>query len=154
MSDKQKYPIYEFRVRFENPDHNIAVQKMYRARLAPTEAEAELKNIKRLSLDSKRQGREGEYRIRDLGLEITEESWCFIREDTWLCIWFSHSTLNTHLTDDELLRSFEQYVCRHEGKSFEQDDFVCLMGAEDRWRWKGPCRCEHCVAQGVVRIDH
>ena len=43
----------------------------------------------------------------------------------------------------------------------------CLMGAEDRYRWCGsttgdekgertdpPCRCPHCKAQGVIRINH
>lgn len=154
MSSEQEYPIYEFWIRFGDSDHNIVVQKMYRVQLAPAEVQAELESIKQLSLDGKRQGREGEYCIRDLDLEIVGEDWRFVREETWLCVWFFHSTLNTHLTDDELLESFERFVCRHEGKRPEQDDFVCLMGAEDRWRWKGPCRCEHCIAQGVVRIDH
>ena len=47
----------------------------------------------------------------------------------------------------------------------------CLMGAEDNWRWHGvkddiagngtsdehtppPCRCKHCRAASVVRINH
>jgi hypothetical protein len=38
---------------------------------------------------------------------------------------------------------------------------LCLMGAEDHWRWRGeregdppPCRCEGCKKCGFIRINH
>jgi len=50
-------------------------------------------------------------------------------------------------------------------------DKVCLMGADERWRWTAraegisiigcgeetdppPCRCEGCKKHGILRIDH
>jgi hypothetical protein len=85
----------------------------------------------------------------------------------WCLTWFSHFTYNTWLDDDEILASFENYVrevTRHNEvhghfdnmmtNKDDRDSYICLMGAEDRFRWKGPCRCEHCQTAGVVRIDH
>jgi len=84
--------------------------------------------------------------------------------ETWCLLWFQHYTLNIHLSDEELLLSFEMFVRKKEPLQRNLDvplkyrdptiGTYCLMGAEDRWRWKGPCRCEYCRAQGVVRIDH
>lgn len=97
--------------------------------------------------------------------EITAElKW----RESWCLTWFQHWTFDDGRTDAEFRQSFEAYVRRHER---EQDwvsaggdppeGYICLMGAEDRWRWTGetdksepPCRCEHCRAQGVVRISH
>jgi hypothetical protein len=70
----------------------------------------------------------------------------YLGEDTWWVGWFQHRTFNIHLTDEELIKSFQEYVSRRYGDS--------LMGAEDAWRWKGPCRCGDCLALGVVTIDH
>ena len=89
--------------------------------------------------------------------------------ETWCLTWFQHFTFDDGRPDKEFLESFERYVHRYE---YMQDyppgsmpgGYVCLMGAEDRWRWTGamegyertpvPCRCEHCKEQGVVRIGH
>ncbi len=84
----------------------------------------------------------------------------------WCLSWFSHFTYNTGLDDGELIASFENYVREVERHNeahghydafindADRDSYICLMGAEDRWRWEGPCRCEHCKKAGVVRIDH
>ena len=97
--------------------------------------------------------------------------------ETWVCSWFQHETFDKGQTDKEALWSFEKYVRRHE--SYQDIDFVCslskedsktyvsLMGAEDRWRWRGsnteqdkegnspaPCRCAKCKSAGKIRIDH
>ena len=81
--------------------------------------------------------------------------------------------------DLDLYESFEKYVRRYE---YQQnlspdeivklgDKYICLMGAEDRWRWghykrnksgkrieddliPGPCRCSGCKKAGIIRIDH
>lgn len=84
----------------------------------------------------------------------------------WCLTQFSHFTYNTHLSDEKLIESFERHVARvraHNEKHghydnfinpMDRDSYMCLMGAEEPWRWKGPCRCEHCQAKGVVIIDH
>lgn len=101
--------------------------------------------------------------------------------DTWWGTWFSHETFRAGLPEDEVLRSFREYVDRVNGYNREHGDRsmaratefggiiydgpICLMGAEDEWRWTGqrdadgdrtpaPCQCDHCVAQGVYRIGH
>jgi hypothetical protein len=95
--------------------------------------------------------------------------------ETWVCSWFQHETFDVGQTDREALISFDKYVRRHES---EQGDYelkkdheghpilhISLMGAEDRWRWRGaddaegnhtpaPCRCEHCKRAGKIRIAH
>lgn len=103
---------------------------------------------------------------------------CPVWYETWCCSWFEHWTFDDGRTDREYLESFENYVRRHEDyqdhirhvedeRSERGEPTICLMGAEDRWRWCGsgddgkpdtrtdpPCRCEHCREQGVVRIGH
>jgi hypothetical protein len=96
--------------------------------------------------------------------------------ETWCLTWFCHHTFDDGRTDDEFIESFHRYVDRHmwyqehfshylqhpEDKPKQAPEhLICLMGAEDRWRWRAsdedssiPCRCEGCVKQGVVRISH
>ena len=96
--------------------------------------------------------------------------------ETWVLTWFTHETFDIGQTDEEVIKSFERYIRRVEERNWEiertysEDDWYkngheTLMGAEDRWRWRGgankddendpyPCRCEHCKKQGVLRIAH
>lgn len=97
--------------------------------------------------------------------------------EVWCMAWFSHWTFDNGFNDQEFLSSFQRYVDRiqraNEHFRYNEDqsllhgreEYFCLMGAEDRWRWCGlenengertdpPCRCEHCQKQGVVRIGH
>lgn len=103
----------------------------------------------------------------------------FVRNEAWCSGWFSHWTFDTGQSDEEVLASFERFVCRmedlnrREGKVVNgyRHDAYCLMGAEDRYRWcaspagssivgfhterkLAPCRCDGCKKQGIVRIDH
>jgi len=109
---------------------------------------------------------------RDVGIEVKISHY-----EEWCCHWFNHYTFDLGLSDAEVLASFERYVWRMErhnqrnqvkvgeGADAFYTDPICIMGAEDRYRWSGanddngdptdpPCRCEHCVEQGVVRINH
>jgi len=69
--------------------------------------------------------------------------------ESWCISWFEHWTFDVGQSDEEALASFQRYVDRH---AFYQDWHhdertdrelaargipyrVCLMGAEDRWRW-------------------
>lgn len=94
--------------------------------------------------------------------------------ETWNLTWFTHETFDVGQSDAEALASFERYVQRKEAKNAkhryetgEDIDKFCLMGAEDRWRWRGandegeadssippPCRCKHCKKAGMIRIIH
>ena len=98
--------------------------------------------------------------------------------ETWDLSWFQHETFDVGQTNEEVLKSFEEYVRRAEEKNREierqypEDKYYenghrALMGAEDRWRWHGaepngestdhspaPCRCKFCKEQGVIRIAH
>lgn len=107
-----------------------------------------------------------------------------LRYEEWCLGWFGHWTFDIGLSDQEVLDSFQRYVDRivqhnrehqqvikhKDGEEFLVDD-ICLMGAEDRWRWTArgngssilgcgeetggaPCRCSGCKMNGVVRIDH
>ena len=177
------YPIYRVDVKWtQNGEHDEKYPNWYKglragrmwnftgwSRLFKTEEDAEAtiridirkwwKNYRKEKLEGKNPGR---LRITISGPEY--ESWCLD--------WFQHRTFDTGLSDEEYLASFERYVRRYE---YMQDfwlgdmpeNFRSLMGAEDRWRWKGagetgaqddrgapPCRCVHCKEQGVVRIGH
>jgi len=97
--------------------------------------------------------------VSDVEIKIGEEKW-----ETWIEGWFSHWTWRLDRTDAELLASFEKYVRRvREQCNYDSEKYGGrLMGAEDRYRWKGdgrtgteaPCNCEHCVKLGITRIDH
>lgn len=94
----------------------------------------------------------------------------WIRNDTWCLGWFNHYSYNTHLKDEDLLLSFKRYVDRvlHINEIYKytyaenyEDTYICLMGAEDHWRWRGEdgkdskvCRCKGCVESGRVFINH
>ncbi len=102
---------------------------------------------------------------------LIESSATITHWETWGLAWFCHSTFPRGRSDAELVRSFSNYVSRH---AYYQDRLgsdevvrgveyrVCLMGAEDRWRWRGEhddhdtpiCRCEGCTKYGVVRVNH
>ncbi len=88
--------------------------------------------------------------------------------ETWCLTWFQHETFDTGQTDDEVLESFNRFIDRKQRQNLRQGQELnsLLMGAEDRWRWKGtsdgspdnetepPCRCKHCKRQGLIRIGH
>lgn len=91
----------------------------------------------------------GELNPADMTFEVKHD-----RDEEWAGGWFGHWTFDDGQTDAEVLESFEQFVRRMQRMIREEGhEAYCLMGAEDRWRWK-LCRCEHCKAQGVIRIDH
>jgi len=85
----------------------------------------------------------------------------FVRYETWCLEWFCHFTFDNGRSDEEYLASFERFVRRMQ--KLDEKEY-CLMGAEDRWRWKGisddgkgtppPCRCSGCKEVGVIRINH
>lgn len=94
--------------------------------------------------------------------ELTVE---YVACQTWVLVWFQHERIDTGESDNELLASFGDYVWKVKRRVWNEPlpswasryDSVLggeLMGADERWRWKGPCRCDGCKRNGVVRIDH
>lgn len=99
--------------------------------------------------------------------------------ETWCLAWFSHYTLDNGQSDVEILESFEKYVRRIQRRNQDEgymndqgywQEPYCLMGAEDRWRWRAasengdnnqdpdkyppPCRCNGCKERSVIAINH
>jgi hypothetical protein len=101
-------------------------------------------------------------------LHIVDTGFDYLGDDEWCLTWFSHYTFDTGQTDEEVLESFRNFVYRYENNIKRTQS--SLMGAEDRWRWKGlhypdgenaaaietdpPCRCEFCKRDGIIRIGH
>ncbi len=97
--------------------------------------------------------------------------------ETWHLNWFCHETFRDgfisqaegfEIVYKNILQSFERYVNRNEilmEQSIMEDPngfgTITLMGAEDRWRWRGendgdppPCRCNGCTSSSMIRINH
>ena len=109
---------------------------------------------------------------KDLDFVLDKITAEFKENESWFLTWFSHETIDIGQTDEEVLQSFESFVRRKEELNYQSrikddKDVYCLMGAEDRWRWRGadengnhsdntppPCRCKFCKEQGVIRIGH
>lgn len=77
---------------------------------------------------------------------------------TWVQCWFGHVTLRAGRDDGELLASFERHVRQHERyqelpHEHWPPDGICLMGAEDRWRWN-LCECDGCRRGPMQVIAH
>jgi hypothetical protein len=77
----------------------------------------------------------------------------------WALGWFSHETFRAGRTDEELLDSFERFVAKHahyqdDPGAYKRPGYHCLMGAQDRWRWKEICRCATCIERDIVFIGH
>lgn len=109
--------------------------------------------------------------IKDLNVESK-----FKEYETWKLSWFCHETFRDKfmisngfdLDFSLVLDSFEKFVQRKEilmHRSKMESELglatITLMGAEDRWRWRGehdddpaPCRCNGCFKSGMIRINH
>lgn len=93
----------------------------------------------------------------------------YLLSESWCMGWFSHWTWDMGQDDRAILMSFHSYINRMQDRNYKEGkhhpeygwkDKYVLMGAEERWRWRGqndtpaPCRCDGCKKLGVVRIDH
>lgn len=91
---------------------------------------------------------------RLLSLEVERKP-----DTEWALAWFAHQTFRAGRSDDELRESFERFVRRYEDLQdyngpTPPSDYRCLMGAQDRWRWKPLCACDACVRDDVALIAH
>lgn len=160
--EEKKYPIYNISVRWNQDDYQgncSGYKKMYKD-------DPGLIQVTKEALDwwneyiKKEPHTKGDKKLIDKHPQLLSIEVKFIGCETWCILWFSHYTYNTELTDEELLRSFQKFVDRklplqeNLEHNVPNSETYCLMGAEDNWRWKGPCRCEHCQKAGIVSIDH
>lgn len=176
MSKWRLYPIYKFSIKFKYKedssgpwkDNSIFNSIMYKSKRTEDQLEESVRDIIN-NLDS---------RYNNIH-PIIDYSYKLLRYETWCLNWFSHYTFDIGQSDEDALDSFEKYVKRYEDQQslpIEMinklgDDYNCLMGAEDRWRWGhyemdekgnrigedlilGPCRCNACKKAGIIRIDH
>jgi hypothetical protein len=85
--------------------------------------------------------------------------------DTWTLRWFAHHIDKTFDTDQDAIKSFREYINKNfrthqdsTGYTYKvtkkgTDEEVCLMGAEDEWRWK-VCHCDECKKAKHTIILH
>jgi len=169
MTEEQTYPIYSFSLTLDDLGWSGASDHMLKDTSLTTIEEA-FQQYLNADLDQEHPSlpdgsirvalARGTFQVLEMGIK-------YLRHDIWCGDWFSHYTYNTHLSDEELLESFERFIRGKEPFAMRDTDKIeyynervpeekrcCLMGAEDRWRWEGPCRCEHCTKKGIVRIDH
>ena len=196
MQQEYRYPIYRITLwytvehptkyhdryghtlRPAEPTESLVFDKMYPHHPSRESLAADVARFWLLNLTAQRGSLPS---LADQGAKLLGYEIEFRGYEAWCSEWFGHYTLNTHLSDQELLQSFANFVARkrqadwnlqHLSLTSEDKDeptemlylgqpvrlypteYYCLMGAEDRWRWKGPCRCEHCQRLGIVRINH
>lgn len=172
------YPIYSFNIKFKYKetdkddwiDNGINTKIMYKEPRSIDELERTVSDFI-MKMEQKY------YKVHP----VVDYSYKLSKYETWCLRWFSHYTFDVGQTDDEVLQSFEDYVCRYEDmqgiftdKALKNPNYECLMGAEDRWRWCShdrneygeiidlyskphygvPCRCESCTKAGIISIDH
>lgn len=187
--DDPRYPIYSVGVQWtqDGSDSNprnwwptnpgegriwnqCAMSKMLREPCDPSELQREFRENwwpVYIANDLRGQPPIATLRPRDVSIRVSDA-----RFETWCLTWFEHFTFDIGQSDEEALASFERYVRRYDWmQDYPYDNrpkgYLCLMGAEDRWRWHGagkngerdartdpPCRCKHCKEQGVIRIGH
>jgi len=98
--------------------------------------------------------------IELLGLEVTFEG-----KEIWYLIWFNHKSLNYFPDEDSAFESFRNWLDKkgYRYGNYSNDEIgltsdfndkkVCLMGAEQTWRWKY-CGCKVCKRLGITIIKH
>jgi len=157
-----KYPIYKFSLRWNQDDYqnnSVGCSIMYK----------EIPTKEKLNNDLE------EYKnyIEQLQIEKNhpvinwlEEKYEYYEDEVWMLNWFNHITYNLFETDEEVERSFRNFIDRKmqinrknghgytEHHHYNKDrPFYCFMGAEDEWRWK-ICRCDDCKRIGKITISH
>lgn len=155
---ERKYPVYRLDIwweitnpmtKYDDMGNTVENSTIHRQYPVPPTSEALEVDVRKFWLAMLTDERGGPT-LADRGAKLIGYSVEVTEIETWYQGRFRHMSLNVHLSDAELLDSFRQFVSRKR----EGLESYCLMGAEDDWRWKGPCRCEHCQARGIVRIDH
>jgi len=165
--NKEKvYPIYKFHAKWNQDDYegnSTGANIMYREEPTPVQLAKDLTKWWKEVLNAKRKGAD-KTPIADKNPHLLELKVEFYELESWCIGWFNHHTFSTEMSNEELRQSFYKFVQRKLPQHMNLQRGVvpgnpeigtyCLMGAEDTWRWKEPCRCKHCVKHEKVTIDH
>lgn len=172
IEGEQAYPIYKYEIQWiQNGNDKVLQKDLVDGRIYNNTSwytmYKEDKNIEWLINERNRLVSEyfNQEKFIDKNILEIEKSVRFIEYETWCLTWFQHHTFDIGQSDEEVLSSFERFVERKERLILKNKDSYCLMGAEDRWRWRGktddgkkdtlpPCRCIHCKKRGIIRISH
>lgn len=169
MIEEKRYPIYQVDWRwdqsdYENNSSGYTIMKREPVDVEVLTREAITRWKKYVKTKNKRMDKQ--IPLKDKHPILLEVRVRFLEVESWCCGWFSHYTYNTEMSDWDLNRSFSEFLSRKEKLNIKNGHmpnnnisdnikpFYCSMGANDRWRWKEPCRCKHCVKRGIVKIDH
>jgi len=160
--EEKKFPIYKFTARWNQDDYqnnSTSLNAMYKENPTEEKLNSDLKEFKNHIIQK-------QIKNNQPVTEWLELKYKYIEDEIWMLNWFSHMTYNQFEKDEDVERSFWQFIDRKmisnrqngHGEIEKYDDgdkdtFYCFMGAEDRWRWK-ICRCEDCVRLGKITIDH
>lgn len=162
--EEKKFPIYNFKASWNQDNfQNNGTSSSIMCKEDLNEEELQKKFNRWKSNIEKQQIEKGHPVI-----EWLHSSCEYVEHEVWTLYWFNHITYNQFETDEEVRKSFYNFIERKKelNRKNGHDDtqaiyidgkiskpFYCLMGAEDEWRWK-ICRCEHCIAEGKIMIDH
>jgi len=161
-----KYPIYFFSAKWQYRDDDGSLKDnstsfffMERAELSAVQLEKK-KNELILSLRKKWNETGHRYLPGSLRTELD-----FHKYDTWMLGWFYHKTYNQFQSQEEAFKDFQEFVDRIQAENVKNghhesecvidnpNPYECLMGAEDRWRWR-LCDCSECKAGVTTVIYH
>lgn len=188
MTEEKKFPIYSFSARWsedgiQDPNrpkwyeglpegrvwNSTGFSKMFREEQTQEQLDTFINDWWGKYIESQSVENIQKHRHPIINPQLAELKHSYKHHETWVLTWFSHETFDLGQTDGEALQSFENYVRRIEELNLGKEIFdqICLMGAEDRWRWHGsdpdgkpnqdvppPCRCKYCKEQGLIRIGH
>lgn len=159
---EKKFPIYHFSLQWNQvdfPKNFVSWHTMFKEKPTEDKLNDILNNEKERRINKHIE--EGRPIVEWLDCE-----WKYVEDESWCLQWFNHYTYNKFETDQEVRKSFDDFIYRKmaqnranghgEIEKYDYDNknpFYCLMGAEDRWRWK-ICRCEHCQKAGKITINH
>ena len=164
-----KYPIYEITAKWnqdcqEYPTNSTGFSRMFKEVPTFEVIMEELHKWWNNNLDAPRDWSPDKKTLRQINARLTELSFKYLRDDTWCISWFWHYTFNQFNNQAEAFNDFEIFVEGKESLNRNCDlpydycktnnvERYCLMGAEDRWRWK-LCDCAKCKELGMTTITH
>jgi hypothetical protein len=168
------FPIYKFRFHHKTePEKTIVfLYRMFRDEL-------EAESFRRDGAEDKYWDGMSEEKKEERTRSDYEFEMRYSHHETWCQMWFSHYTFRDRFVDPaDAVADFEEYVFRvtrnqaclpdyvssEDIQKYEASTgrkYICLMGAEDRWRWRGgtedspaPCMCQACVDNNRWVISH
>lgn len=153
MTEEKKYPIYEFKAKWDQDDFQgnfSSSSYMFKKPLSPLEINNKLHEWFNGLMTSPRDIGDKKPFI-EKSPQLLELSASYLEHNTWCLRWFSHITFNQFENEVEAFNSFGRFV--EEKTPLDIEGKYCLMGGRDQWRWK-LCGCDKCKIEGITAILH